>query len=89
MARIFGEYQRQALTHRIVGTYGYIAPEYAMEGKFSEKSDVFSFGVLILEIVCGRRNSSLIDHEWSMNLVGHVRQPALSSSIYHFPVKTT
>uniref|UniRef100_R7W972 non-specific serine/threonine protein kinase n=1 Tax=Aegilops tauschii TaxID=37682 RepID=R7W972_AEGTA len=71
MARIFGEYQRQALTHRIVGTYGYIAPEYAMEGKFSEKSDVFSFGVLILEIVCGRRNSSLIDHEWSMNLVGH------------------
>ncbi|CAM0901830.1 unnamed protein product [Alopecurus aequalis] len=71
MARIFGQYQLQALTHRIVGTYGYIAPEYAMEGKFSEKSDVFSFGVLILEIVCGRRNSSFIDDEWSMNLVGH------------------
>lgn len=71
MARIFGEYQLQALTHRIVGTYGYIAPEYAMEGKFSEKSDIFSFGVLILEIVCGRRNSSFSDNEWSMNLVGH------------------
>ncbi|KAM0897169.1 hypothetical protein ACQ4PT_022734 [Festuca glaucescens] len=71
MARIFGEYQLQALTHRIVGTYGYISPEYAMEGKFSEKSDVFSFGVLILEIVCGRRNSSFSDNEWSMNLVGH------------------
>uniref|UniRef100_A0ACD5V114 Uncharacterized protein n=1 Tax=Avena sativa TaxID=4498 RepID=A0ACD5V114_AVESA len=71
MARIFGEYQLQALTHRIVGTYGYISPEYAMEGKFSEKSDVFSFGVLILEIVCGRRNSSFIDDKWSMNLVGH------------------
>ncbi|KAG8043608.1 hypothetical protein GUJ93_ZPchr0458g22847 [Zizania palustris] len=71
MARIFGEHQLQALTHRIVGTYGYISPEYAMEGKFSEKSDVFSFGVLILEIVSGRKNTSFVDHEWSMNLLGY------------------
>ncbi|KAK3143613.1 hypothetical protein QOZ80_4AG0302490 [Eleusine coracana subsp. coracana] len=71
MARIFGEHQLQDLTHRIVGTYGYISPEYAMEGKFSEKSDVFSFGVLVLEIVSGRRNSSFIDDEWSMNLLGY------------------
>ncbi|KAL6844521.1 hypothetical protein ACP4OV_026194 [Aristida adscensionis] len=71
MARIFGEHQLQDLTHRIVGTHGYISPEYAMEGKFSEKSDVFSFGVLILEIVSGRRNSSFIDDEWSMNLLGY------------------
>lgn len=52
---------------------GYISPEYAMEGKYSEKSDVFSFGVLILEIVSGRRNSSFVDEEWSMNLLGYVR----------------
>jgi serine/threonine protein kinase len=52
---------------------GYISPEYAMEGKFSDKSDVFSFGVLVLEIVSGRRNSSLVDDEWSMNLLGYVR----------------
>lgn len=52
---------------------GYISPEYAMEGKFSEKSDIFSFGVLILEIVSGRRNSSFVDEEWSMNLLGYVR----------------
>ncbi|TVU32353.1 hypothetical protein EJB05_24078, partial [Eragrostis curvula] len=71
MARIFGEHQLQDLTRRIVGTYGYISPEYAMEGKFSEKSDVFSFGVLILEIVSGRRNSSFVDDEWSMNLLGY------------------
>jgi len=35
---------------------GYMAPEYAMEGLFSVKSDVFSFGVLVLEIICGRKN---------------------------------
>ncbi|KAK3141404.1 hypothetical protein QOZ80_4BG0333450 [Eleusine coracana subsp. coracana] len=71
MARIFSEHQLQDLTHRIVGTYGYISPEYAMEGKFSEKSDVFSFGVLVLETVSGRKNSSFIDDEWSMNLLGY------------------
>ncbi|KAK0578598.1 hypothetical protein LWI29_013021 [Acer saccharum] len=51
MARIFGGNQDQANTIRVVGTYGYMSPEYAMEGRFSEKSDVFSFGVLLLEIV--------------------------------------
>ncbi|KAL2475437.1 protein serine/threonine kinase [Abeliophyllum distichum] len=50
MARIFGGNQDQANTVRVVGTYGYMAPEYALGGKFSEKSDVFSFGVLMLEI---------------------------------------
>ena len=35
---------------------GYMAPEYAMTGHFSEKSDVFSFGVIILEIVSGQKN---------------------------------
>ncbi|CBI38487.3 unnamed protein product, partial [Vitis vinifera] len=50
MARIFGSNQDQANTMRVVGTYGYMSPEYAMGGQFSEKSDVFSFGVLLLEI---------------------------------------
>ncbi|KAI3881672.1 hypothetical protein MKW92_001416 [Papaver armeniacum] len=46
MARLFKVDQTQASTNRIVGTYGYMAPEYAMHGKFSDKTDVFSFGVL-------------------------------------------
>ncbi|RCV12830.1 hypothetical protein SETIT_2G299300v2 [Setaria italica] len=58
MARIFGDNQEQANTKRVVGTYGYMAPEYAMEGIFSVKSDVYSFGVLLLEIVSGVRISS-------------------------------
>ncbi|GKV39952.1 hypothetical protein SLEP1_g47644 [Rubroshorea leprosula] len=57
MARLFGRDETQANTSRIVGTYGYMAPEYVVRGQFSVKSDVFSFGVLLLEIVSGRRNS--------------------------------
>ncbi|XP_018840678.2 G-type lectin S-receptor-like serine/threonine-protein kinase At1g11330 [Juglans regia] len=71
MARIFGGNEDQADTKRVVGTYGYMSPEYAMEGRFSEKSDIFSFGVLLLEIVCGRKNASFYDHdEETMNLLG-------------------
>jgi len=40
----------------LISISGYMAPEYAMEGLFSMKSDVFSFGVLVLEIICGRKN---------------------------------
>lgn len=56
MARIFGGNQSEANTNRIVGTYGYMAPEYAMAGLFSVKSDVFSFGVLLLEMISGKKN---------------------------------
>ncbi|KZV55195.1 hypothetical protein F511_12782 [Dorcoceras hygrometricum] len=72
MARIFGTTQDHVSTVRVVGTYGYMAPEYALEGRFSEKSDVFSFGVLILEIATGKRNTSFYNKEGSSNLLGHV-----------------
>ncbi|KAK4399029.1 G-type lectin S-receptor-like serine/threonine-protein kinase [Sesamum angolense] len=69
MARIFGGREDQANTARVVGTYGYMAPEYAMGGRFSEKSDVFSFGVLVLEIISGRRNSSFYNDEMALSLL--------------------
>lgn len=40
---------------RMLGTFGYFAPEYAIVGKASLKSDVFSFGVVILELITGRQ----------------------------------
>ncbi|WVZ87313.1 hypothetical protein U9M48_033970 [Paspalum notatum var. saurae] len=58
MARIFCGDQLQASTNRVVGTYGYMSPEYAMEGAFSVKSDTYSFGVLLLEIISGLKISS-------------------------------
>ncbi|KAI3710425.1 hypothetical protein L2E82_40205 [Cichorium intybus] len=57
LARIFGVDQTLGNTDKIAGTLGYMAPEYAMYGHFSVKSDVFSFGVIVLEIVRGQRNS--------------------------------
>ncbi|KAI3803507.1 hypothetical protein L1987_31659 [Smallanthus sonchifolius] len=56
MARLFKAEETQGDTSRIVGTYGYMAPEYAMHGQFSVKSDVFSFGVLVLETATGQKN---------------------------------
>nr|CAE02988.2 OSJNBa0043L09.7 [Oryza sativa Japonica Group] len=58
MARIFGGNEQQESTRRVVGTYGYMSPEYAMEGTFSVKSDTYSFGILLLEIVSGLKISS-------------------------------
>uniref|UniRef100_A0ACD5V186 Uncharacterized protein n=1 Tax=Avena sativa TaxID=4498 RepID=A0ACD5V186_AVESA len=75
VARIFGADGADSHTRRVVGTYGYMSPEYAMDGVFSVKSDVFSFGVLVLEIVSGRKNrgmyssgeqTSLLSHAWKL-----------------------
>ncbi|KAK7271321.1 hypothetical protein RJT34_27117 [Clitoria ternatea] len=67
LARIFTQEESDINTKKIVGTYGYMSPEYAMEGIFSIKSDVYAFGVLVLEIISGRRNNA----EWPLNLLGH------------------
>ncbi|KAK9092218.1 hypothetical protein Syun_027129 [Stephania yunnanensis] len=71
MARIFGGDQSQANTRRVVRTYGYMSPEYAMDGLFSIKSDVFSFGVSLLEIISGKKNSGFYHEDPTMNLIKH------------------
>ncbi|XP_051132336.1 G-type lectin S-receptor-like serine/threonine-protein kinase At4g27290 [Andrographis paniculata] len=71
MARSFGGNESEANTRRVVGTYGYMSPEYAVDGHFSVKSDVFSFGVLVLEIVAGMRNRGFFHADHHHNLVGH------------------
>lgn len=43
------------ITTKVMGTYGYCAPEYALTGRLTRKSDVYSFGVVFLEMITGRR----------------------------------
>ncbi|KAA8541241.1 hypothetical protein F0562_025152 [Nyssa sinensis] len=62
-ARLFPGKDIYMSVDTIAGTIGYTAPEYLMEGYLSVKTDVFSFGVLVLEIVSGRRNYDRFDQE--------------------------
>ncbi|KAK0578776.1 hypothetical protein LWI29_016074 [Acer saccharum] len=71
MARIFGVDQTQGTTNRIVGTYGYMSPEYAMHGQFSVKSDVFSFGVLVLEIITGKKTTNFYQTDGAEDLLNY------------------
>ncbi|KAJ0243213.1 Cysteine-rich receptor-like protein kinase 40 [Hirschfeldia incana] len=57
-ARLFDTDETRAETKRIAGTRGYMAPEYMNCGEISAKSDVFSFGIVLLEIISGKRNNS-------------------------------
>ncbi|KAG5255097.1 G-type lectin S-receptor serine/threonine-protein kinase [Salix suchowensis] len=71
LARSFVGNEIEANTNKVAGTYGYISPEYANYGVYSLKSDVFSFGVLVLEIVSGNRNRGFCHPDHSLNLLGH------------------
>ncbi|XP_037484660.1 cysteine-rich receptor-like protein kinase 10 isoform X2 [Triticum dicoccoides] len=81
LAKLFGWDQSQAVTSHIAGTYGYMAPEYAMRGQYSVKSDAFSFGVLLLEIVTGRKNSSFATSEPSLDLLSLVWEHWTSGTV--------
>ncbi|PKI37696.1 cold-responsive protein kinase 1-like [Punica granatum] len=72
------------MTHistRVAGTAGYLAPEYALRGQLTRKADVYSFGVLLLEIVCGRCNTNrrlppedryLLERVWKLHEAGEL-----------------
>ncbi|KAH7858692.1 hypothetical protein Vadar_026819 [Vaccinium darrowii] len=70
-ARLFVVDQSKGITKKIAGTRGYMPPEYAQCGVFSVKTDVFSFGVLILEIVSGKKYSGYFGPEDGEHLISY------------------
>ncbi|XP_042506331.1 cysteine-rich receptor-like protein kinase 10 isoform X3 [Macadamia integrifolia] len=75
MARLVMMDQTLVNTKRVVGTYGYMPPEYALKGLFSVKSDVFSFGVIVLEMISGKKirsfhltedSQTLLEYAWRL-----------------------
>ncbi|KAL3523576.1 hypothetical protein ACH5RR_016410 [Cinchona calisaya] len=91
LARVSDVSQDEAVSSRVAGTIGYIDPEYCMTGRVSEKSDVYSYGVLLLEIVSGKKNRVFVDDEkitlieyawklWNENEILDLVDPKLGSS---------
>ncbi|WMV07013.1 hypothetical protein MTR67_000398 [Solanum verrucosum] len=71
LARSFQE-DKSHISTVIAGTLGYMAPEYLARGQLTEKADVYSFGVLLLEIVTGRQNNKRKNAEYTVSLVSDV-----------------
>ncbi|KAM3399861.1 hypothetical protein ACQJBY_004993 [Aegilops geniculata] len=76
LSRLFSGDKTTSITSQVVGTLGYMAPEYAVLGHLSVKLDVYSFGILVLEIVSGRRSTDLLEsmehEEESSTLLSYV-----------------
>ncbi|MED6204661.1 hypothetical protein PIB30_011079 [Stylosanthes scabra] len=81
LARLFPGDDTHVQTFRISGTHGYMAPEYAMRGYLSVKTDVFSFGILVLELISGRKNhdvqcggekADLLNYAWVLYQEGKI-----------------
>ncbi|CAL5382128.1 unnamed protein product [Camellia sinensis] len=79
LAKLYDD-KKTHMSTRVAGTIGYLAPEYAMRGHLTEKVDVFSFGVVALEIVSGRLNSDssleqekiyLLEWAWHLHEINH------------------
>ncbi|KAM5577997.1 hypothetical protein ABKV19_008357 [Rosa sericea] len=86
LAKLYDD-KKTHISTRVAGTIGYLAPEYAMRGHLTQKTDVFAFGVLALEIVSGRPNSDrslegemIYLLEWAWHLHGNKREVELVDS---------
>ncbi|CAN0900935.1 Probable serine/threonine-protein kinase At1g01540 [Linum grandiflorum] len=70
--------ERSYITTRVMGTFGYVAPEYASTGMLNESSDVYSFGILVMEIISGRNPVDYARPAEEVNLVDWIKKMVTS-----------
>ncbi|KAL2547144.1 Cysteine-rich receptor-like protein kinase 3 [Forsythia ovata] len=80
LARLFPE-DKTHISTAVAGTLGYMAPEYVVRGKLTEKADVYSFGVLVIEVVCGTKiyafsqnSHSILQKVWNLYGAGKLSE---------------
>ncbi|WVZ53926.1 hypothetical protein U9M48_004812, partial [Paspalum notatum var. saurae] len=74
LSRLFGEEQSLTCTENLMGSIGYMAPEYWNRGEISTKSDIYSLGILILEIVTGKKNHQVMGNKSGEHFIEDVRK---------------
>ncbi|KAK8486203.1 hypothetical protein V6N11_069155 [Hibiscus sabdariffa] len=80
---------KQSIETRLAGTFGYLAPEYAVTGRVTTKVDVFSFGVILMEMISGRKALDETQPEESMHLVTWFRRMCINKDTFRKAIDQT
>ncbi|XP_039045436.1 receptor protein kinase TMK1-like [Hibiscus syriacus] len=80
---------KQSIETRLAGTFGYLAPEYAVTGRVTTKVDVFSFGVILMELISGRKALDETQPEESLHLVTWFRRMYINNDTFRKAIDET